>query len=95
MIPRVQCLSRSSLVELFSKFSFHSVFNKSIVPKIYENIQIKVSKKESDREKVLEFMKSLKNHKVIETLIMRPETLLADRYGKCKFSKNDKIERLN
>ena len=66
-------------VELSSK-SVHSVFLKSIVPKIYENIKIKVSRKESDKEKVLEFMKSIKIHKVVETLVIRPEKLLADRY---------------
>ena len=70
------------LVELSSKSSAHSVFLKSIVPKIYENIKIKVSRKESDREKVLEFMKNIKIHKVVETLLVRPEKFFADRYGK-------------
>ena len=60
------------LVELSSKSSVHSVFLKSIVPKIYENIKIKVSGNESERGKVLEFMKSIKLNKVVEAFIMRP-----------------------
>ena len=64
---------------------------KSIVPKIYDNIKIKVSKKESDKEKVLELMKSMKKNKVVETILIRPKPILVDRYGKYRFSKNEKI----
>ena len=78
-------------VELSSKYSVHSVFMKSIVPKIYDNIKIKVSKKESDKEKVLELMKSMKKNKVVETILIRPKPFLVDRYGKYRFSKNEKI----
>ena len=78
-------------VELSSKYSVHSVFMKSIVPKIYDNIKIKVSKKESDKEKVLELMKSMKKNKVVETILIRPKPVLVDRYGKYRFSKNEKI----
>ena len=50
----------------------YSVFQETIVKKIYENIKLKVSGNESDKEQVLEFMKQIKHKKVVEALIMRP-----------------------
>ena len=48
------------------------VFNDTIVPKIYENIRMKVSRREGDSERVVEFMKQLKSHQVVESIILRP-----------------------
>ena len=56
-----------------SNSSVYSVFQETIVPKIYENIKLKVSGNESDKEQVLEFMKQIKHKKVVEALIMRPK----------------------
>ena len=50
------------------------VFKDSIVPSIYENIEIKVSKNGSEkhRAKVSEFMKMLKSKGVVEQIEIRP-----------------------
>ena len=36
-------------------------------------------------------MKSMKKNKVVETILIRPKPILVDRYGKYRFSKNEKI----
>ena len=55
------------------KTSVFSVFQESIVPKIYENIELKVSGSESDIEKVSEFMNRIKQRQIVELFVVRPE----------------------
>ena len=48
------------------------VYNYTIVPKIYENIENKVSKNERDKEKVKDFMKLIQSSELVEKLKIRP-----------------------
>ena len=65
------------MLELLTSKSLNNkflVFNDTMVPKIYENIKVKVSRNEGDSERVVEFMKQMKAHQVVENIKIRPET---------------------
>ena len=51
---------------------WHDTIGYKIANKIYENIRMKVSRKESDSERVAEFIKQIKSHHVVENIILNP-----------------------
>ena len=61
------------------------VFNDIIAPKIYENIQVKVTKNDSNMIKVEDFMKLIKSRRIVENIKIRP------RYKKSLLNQEVKV----
>lgn len=49
------------------------VYHKTIVPAIYENMEKRIDATATDRKKVLDFMRYIRQHSIVENLNLWPK----------------------